>query len=198
MKEKIALKAHDLFFQRGTKAVSIEDIASELGISKKTIYNYFSSKDEIIAYNIDFHISENCCIIDSNREKAKNAIEELVGVYHLNYRQHSMMNPIFIADIKKFHSTEWAKLEKFLNNHILMTIGKNIIRGQEEGLYRDDLHRDLITFLYMRNVISLIDFFSSQTKFSIVSLIKEYIYYHIRGIGTDKGIKYLNNINLEI
>lgn len=197
MKHKIALKAQELFFQRGIKSVSLDDIASELGMSKKTIYTSFSSKDEIVGYNIDTHINENCCEIEANRLQTKNAIEELIGVYNMHYQNHHQMNPIYISDIKKYYPKEWLKMEKHFNEHIPKTIESNILRGQEEGLYHSEFHPDFISFLYMRSVISLIEFFSTQKTLSLMELTKEFIFYHIRAIGTTKGINYLSKIKLD-
>jgi TetR/AcrR family transcriptional regulator, cholesterol catabolism regulator len=197
VKDKIAQKAQTLFFQRGIKAVSIDHIAGELGMSKKTIYTCFASKDEIVSYNIDLHIQENCCDIEANQKTAKNAIEELIGVYHMHYKSHSQTNPIYISDIKKLYPSEWKKMEQHFNEHIPKSIEANIQRGQSEGFYHSNFHPDFIAFLYMRSVISLIEFFSHQKSVSLMELTKEFIFYHIRAIGTTKGINYLSKIKLD-
>lgn len=197
MKEKISLIARNLFFQNGTKAVSIDDIASELGISKKTIYNHFESKDEIVEYEIDKHIIDHTCDIDSVKSLAKNAIDELIRIYRMNYEQHHQMKPVFISDIRKFYPQSWVKLENFFGECIPNTIADNIRRGQEEGFYRLGINVEFISYMYFKSIFNQIDFFTLQKKYSIVELDKEHLYYHINAIGTKKGIKYLDKIKID-
>lgn len=186
-----------MFFQYGIKAVSIDDIAHELGMSKKTIYNFFGSKDEIIDHILDRNIEEYTCSYSGLVSQSKNAIDAIVHIYRMKCEQHDLIKPIFISDVQKYYPRVWEKLKGFYEIHILKTIQENIQRGQQEGLYRENINTDFVSYLYYKNIFSLIDYFSSQKKYSILELDKEYIYYHIHAIGTPKGIKYLDKINLE-
>ena len=103
--------AQSLFYERGTKAVNVDDIAKGLGISKKTIYNFFSSKDEIVEYQIDEHIKHHICDIEAVKVDSQNAINELFLLYKMNCEQHKALKPIFIADIQKYYPSCWKKLE---------------------------------------------------------------------------------------
>jgi TetR/AcrR family transcriptional regulator, cholesterol catabolism regulator len=196
VKDKIACTAEKLFFQLGTKAVCIDDIATELGISKKTIYTCFASKDEIVDFNINKHIEKHTTDLDDIKVLSKNAIEELILIYRSNYEQHVKMKPIFVSDIKKLYPQCWVKLENFFIERIPNTISENLKRGQEEGNYRIDINIELISFLYFRSIFNLIDYFTIQKKYSIADLEKEHLYYHIHAIGTNHGIKYLDSFKL--
>lgn len=196
-KEQISSIAQKLFFEKGTKAVSIDDIAKELGMSKKTIYNFFTSKDEIVEYEIDKHINQHTCDISNIKNDSKNAIDELLMIYRMNYEQHNLMKPVFISDIQRHYPLSWKKLENFFGECIPNTISENIKRGQDEGLYRLGINIEFISFLYFKSIFTLIEYFTSQKKLSIAELDKEHLYYHINAIGTPKGIRYLDKIKLD-
>ena len=197
MREKIAYIAQKLFFQSGTKAVSIDDIAHELSIAKKTIYNFFESKDHIVRYLVDTHIERHHKYIDEIKEKSKNAIDELVMIYRMNCDQHETMKPIFISDIKKLYPECWADLESFVGKVVPNCIRENIFRGQQEGFYRENVNADFISYLYFKSIFLQLEYFAIQKKLSIIDLDREHLYYHVHAIGTTKGIKYLEKIKFE-
>lgn len=196
-KDKISELAQSLFFERGIKAVNMDDIAFALGISKKTIYNFFSSKDEIVAYEIDKHIVNHKIEFEKIFLNSQNAIDELRLIYQMNMRQHRIMKPVFVSDIQKLYQSCWKKLEQFLHEFISKNIASNIQRGHNEGLYKTELNIEFLSHQYYGGILNMIDYFSHQQKYSISDLQKEHIYYHIHGIGTAKGIKYLDKINFE-
>lgn len=196
-REAIIKTAEKLFFVRGTKAVSIDDVATELGMSKKTIYTFFASKDDIITSMLDLYMSNHTCDIETILKSSRNAIDELVAIYRLNFEQHTLLKPVFVFDIKKYHPSEWARLELFFSDCVYRTVFQNIERGQKEGLYRENINIDFISHLYFKSIFIIIDYFSIQKKYSIADLDQEHMYYHIHAIGTNKGIKYLDKIQFD-
>ncbi len=197
-KESILNISRNLFFERGTKAVNMDDIATALGISKKTIYTHFSSKDEIVECEIDTHISEHACGIEVVKSKSKNAIDELRLIYQMDMETHQKMKPIFVADIQKYYPQCWRKLQDFFKTCVMKTIVENIQRGQGEGLYRTQIDIEFIASQYFHSIFNMVEFFAQQRTRSFGDLEKELMFYHINGIGTPKGIKYLDKINFEI
>lgn len=197
-KESILEISRNLFFERGTKAVNMDDIATALGISKKTIYTHFSSKDEIVECEIDTHISDHACSIEVVKSKSKNAIDELRLIYQMDMETHQKMKPIFVADIQKYYPQCWRKLQDFFKTCVMKTIVENMQRGQSEGLYRLSIDVEFIANQYFNSIFNMIDFFAQQRTRSFGDLEKELMFYHINGIGTPKGIKYLDKINFEL
>lgn len=197
LREKIIQTSRDLFFQRGLKSVSVDDLCTELGISKKTIYTQFGSKDEIVSHLVSDHLQHDFEAIQLIRATSKNAINELLAICEFNCVQHKAMNPIFVNDIKKFYPQEWIKIEHFLGSHINTCIAENIKRGQEEGYFRLDIRIDFVTNMYLKGLLSMIEFFSNQQALSFAELDREFMKYHICAIGTTKGINYLSKIKLD-
>jgi len=175
----------------------MDDIASTMGISKKTIYNFFSSKDEMVMCEIDHHISKRSHDITVIKENSKNAIDELRLIYQKDLESHNSMKPIFINDIQKYYPLCWKKMQDFFKTCVLKSIMENILRGQTEGLYRMTIDVEFIASQYFHSIFNMIDFFAEQRTRSFSVLEKELMYYHLNGIGTIKGLKYLDKINFE-
>lgn len=183
--------AQKLFFENGTKSISVDDICAEMGISKKTLYKYFGSKDEIVDQLLDQHICMDKELHEKIKLEAKDAIEEIKAIFDNNKEHHTSLKPIFLNDLKKWHPTTWARLQVYLDDHINTCILANIARGQAEGYFRLDLDPIFITNMYTKGIFALMDFFGKQTNYSMADLDREYMLYHIRGIGTDKAHKKL-------
>lgn len=196
-KESILVVARNLFFERGTKSVNMDDIASALGISKKTIYQYFPSKDDIVVCELDNHIAEHTEGVEKAKKMAANAIDELRLIYQINMDAHQRMKPIFVADIQKYYPNCWQKLQDFFKTCVFKNIVENIIRGQKEGLYRLTIDVEFIASQYFSSIFNMIDFFAQQRTRSLGDLEKQLMNYHVHGIGTVEGIKYLDNIKFE-
>jgi AcrR family transcriptional regulator len=192
---KILEVSQKLFFQHGIKAVSVDDICGELGISKKTLYMFFKSKDKIVSELISIHLNQNQQVCFSTKMTTKDAIEELIEIYKFNYERHKLINPIFISDIRKLYPNEWVKMENFLNISIIEVMMDNLKRGQQEGYFRVHLNLNYIAYSYMKSVLNMIEYFSKQEQYSIGELNREFLVYHIRGIGTEKAFKKLSKLN---
>ncbi|TAL46559.1 MAG: TetR/AcrR family transcriptional regulator, partial [Chitinophagaceae bacterium] len=106
-KERIRGKANDLFMQYGLRSVSMDDIAAALGISKKTIYQFFSDKDELVDAVVDDELRQtqhDCIFCKTN---ALNAVEEMFLTMEQIHEQFRNMNPMVLYDLQKFHPTAY-------------------------------------------------------------------------------------------
>ncbi len=106
--DRIKQKAHDLVMQYGIRSVSMDDIAGALGMSKKTIYQYFSDKDELVEAVIKDKIGENQSLCLKDKEKAKDAIHEVFLAIEMMQEMFANMNPSVISDMEKFHPRSYA------------------------------------------------------------------------------------------
>lgn len=192
MREKIITKATELFLTLGVKSVTMDDIAYQLGISKKTIYVHFENKTklvetstlemfELIAHGID-------CIC----QKKKNPIEEIYDIKQLamDHLKNERSSPYY--QLQKYYpkifnsvrSKQYALMEECVSD--------NLKRGMALGLYRDNLEIDFIVKMYFASVMALKDkqLFPLK-KFSISFSMNLYLEYHVRGICTPKGLEVL-------
>ena len=192
MKENILKKALELFFKFGLRSVSMDDISRELGISKKTLYQYFPTKDQLINDCMLLHMEGEKCSLAAIQVNAKNAIDELLQLTKHVTEMLSELTPRLIYDCQKYHRESWEAFEKFNNEHISNDIRCNIKRGVQEGLFRNDFDVEIVTKLYLglSNAIIDVDVFPTQ-KFNTTNVFETLMMYHIRGIATPKGLEIL-------
>ena len=193
LKESILRKTEILFFKYGVKSVTMDDIARELGMSKKTLYQFFENKVDMLSQMTDHQMVQDRLALASLKGHSKNALEELLGFARHALKEISKFtSPTTIFDLQKYYPEIWKKFEDFQDETIYQFVKENIDRGISESLYRDDLDADIIAKLYVTKTMCVIDeeMFPSR-QYDKVKLFKQYFYYHIRGIATTKGLKLL-------
>ncbi|MEL6810134.1 MAG: TetR/AcrR family transcriptional regulator [Bacteroidota bacterium] len=193
MKDKIIQKATELFINLGFKSVTMDDIAQEMGISKKTIYTHFENKTQLVhdtTMTLFNHITHGIdCICDLN----KNPIEELYEI-----------KKFVMLQLKDERSSPQYQLQKyypevhetFKDKHFEKMYDctmKNLQRGVELGLYRENIDIEFVSRIYFVGVNGIKDdhLFPTQ-NFPKAELFEDYLEYHLRGIITKQGLKTLN------
>ncbi|MBL0356206.1 MAG: TetR/AcrR family transcriptional regulator [Chitinophagaceae bacterium] len=142
--DRIKLKAHDLVMQYGIRSVSMDDIAGALGMSKKTIYQYFTDKDELVEAIIKDVISDNRNNCLKDRDKAKDAIHEVYLAIEMMQEMFADMNPSIINDMEKFHPKAYAVFHEHKYNFLHKVLKDNITRGIQEDVYRQDIDQEVL------------------------------------------------------
>jgi AcrR family transcriptional regulator len=145
VKERILTKAADLFMRYGIRSITMDEIATQLGISKKTIYQFFTDKDEMVSAVIDQEISknENECI--QFRQDAANAVHQLFLALESLEEMLKYTNPLMLYDLEKHHPRAYRKIKDYKYQFLYRTILENLEWGISEKLYRDDIQLDITT-----------------------------------------------------
>ena len=193
MKEKIVQKATELFINLGFKSVTMDDIANELGISKKTIYTHFSNKTQLVqesTLTMFHHITNG---IDSICELHKNPIEELYEIkkFVMLQLKNEKSSPQY--QLQKYYPEVHATFKVKHFEKMCDCTMVNLQRGVEAGLYRDNIDIDFISRIYFVGIHGIKDdSLFPATQFPKVQLFEDYLEYHLRGIVTKTGLKTLN------
>lgn len=189
---RIIESALNLFMREGVKTVNMDDISSFMGISKKTLYQYVNNKADLVEKAFRLYQSRILGMISNIQEKNENAIDELFEIDEKLCLMLKNRPPRLINNLKKYYPNVWEILDEIKKKHLFTCITENMDRGKEQGLYRNDVNSNIITKLMMNTVDALVnDATFPLTQYDFKSLLKENRIYHIRGIATDKGIKYL-------
>jgi len=153
IKKRIQQKAHEMLMQFGIRSVSMDDIASGLGISKKTIYQYFEDKDALVMDIVKATIDHNqaCCVKD--KAVAKDAVHEVFLAMEMMQEMFENMNPSIIHDMEKFHPKAFDIFQNHKYNFLFLTVKENIERGIREELYRPDLDIDVLVKARLENLM---------------------------------------------
>ena len=192
--ENIMTKVRSLYMKYGIKSVTMDDVASELGISKKTLYQYITDKDELVGKFTDYEIALRRKEICDCFRIGYNAIEELFEISLFMSRLMREQNPATEYDLKKYYPSHYQKVIKARRSGIYDYILLNLKKGKKEGLYREDMNEEIIAKLYLSRVegIHLNDLYSVE-EFTSNKIQTELLKYHVRGIATEKGIMALEN-----
>jgi len=183
--QRIFEVAYKLFNKRGFKAVSMDDLAKDAGMSKKTIYKYYDSKAHLIKALVEVHIDEKTRQIAKIVESAANPIQEMVEIGHLVYKHHKEMSSDILTELKKYYYDIWLYVDNMQQKEMLEGISCNIKDGIKLGLYRSDIAPDFITQVYVASVVAACDRegFSGKVHMQYLMLFE----YHMYGIMTDEG-----------
>lgn len=189
---RIIESALNLFMREGVKTVNMDDISSFMGISKKTLYQYVNNKADLVEKAFRLYQSRILGMISNIQEKNENAIDELFEIDEKLCLMLKNRPPRLINNLKKYYPNVWEILDEIKKKHLFTCITENMDRGKEQGLYRNDVNSNIIAKLMMNTVDALVnDATFPLTQYDFKSLLKENRIYHIRGIATNKGIKYL-------
>jgi AcrR family transcriptional regulator len=189
-KQRIQKAAHDLVMQYSIRSVSMDDIAASVGMSKKTIYQYFKDKDELIEVVVDDVIDTNQCTCNLDREKADNAVHEIFLVMEMVVEMYKSMNPSILFDMQKYHPTAFSKFQKHKNEYLYNVCKQNLERGITEELYRPEMVVDILARYRVETMfIPFNPEFQRSLKHSLLEIEKEIITHYLFGMVTLKGYK---------
>jgi len=188
IKERIKQKADELYRRYGVKAVTMDEIAGQLGVSKKTIYQSFSDKNELVDAVIDDMLKFNreCC--QSYRRNSENAIHEVFLAMEMLQVMFNNMNSSILFDIERNHPDTFKKFKEFKYKFLYETIRENIERGIKEKLYRPEINVDVVIKVRLEAImLPFNDEIFPKSKFSLVALQRELIELFLFGIASLKG-----------
>ena len=195
MKDQILIKATDMFLTLGYKSVTMDDIAAEMGISKKTIYQHFSNKGALVKEST-LHLFETIsCGIDDICALGKNPIEELFVIkeFVMKNLKNESTSPIYQLQkyYPKIHKTLMIRQFDKMGDCVIV----NLEKGIEQGLFRKEINSPLIARFYFAGMTSLKDteIFNPE-QFTSKEVQVCYLEYHLRGICTEKGIQKLEQL----
>ena len=190
IKDRIKQKADELYRRYGVKSVTMDEIASQLGVSKKTIYHSFSDKNELVDAVVGdmLNFNRQCC--KSCSTDAKDAVEEIFLGTETLYKIMSNMNPSFLFDIERGHPSVYKKFTAFKYEFLLKIIAENIERGKKEGLYRDEISVSLISKIRIETLLlPFNEELFPRNQYSFIKIQKEILEFFLFGMVNPTGYK---------
>ncbi len=182
--------AGELFHKYGIRSVSMDDIARHLSISKKTIYQYYKDKDEIVTLALKAHMDHEKLEYDEACKGSVDAIEELSRVSKCMRSDFKDMNPSLLFDMQKYHPNAWKLWMDFKNEYIKNQVVENLKRGIEEENFRKEIDPEAMAIFRVEQVQMAFDetIFPSD-KFRLKELQLLMFDHFVHGIVTEKGKK---------
>jgi len=189
--DRILSESLRLFKKNGIRSVSMDDISKELGMSKKTIYQFVANKTELVEKVLSYmHEKEKIPCTDEDTLNM-NAIDILLAVSKNVSIQLQDMNPINAYELQKYYPTIYREFIIKKRDHVFEAVKKNFEQGIAEGIYRNDLDIDLVARLYIQKLVDVHDpEFLSSVNFGFEKVFQVMFDNHIRGIANSEGLAY--------
>ncbi|MEP6844455.1 MAG: TetR/AcrR family transcriptional regulator [Panacibacter sp.] len=190
MKERIQQKAKELFMRYGFRSVTMDEIAGQLGISKKTVYQFFEDKDNLVeaVMQKEMNYMHDECL--KQMHESENAIDEVFKDMDSMEKVIDSMNPQIIFDLEKFYPKTFEKFKKHKHTFLLDMIKKNLQRGVQEEFYRNDFDIDIIArYRLESSFVAFNQDIFPFGKYNLLQVSNEIYFHFIHGITTPKGKK---------
>ena len=190
LREKIIERASELMMQFGIRTVTMDDISRDLGISKKTIYQYFKDKKELVNRITSQHLQVEEERFASTVKESQNSVHELMLVSQCLRESMKDMKMSMLNELHKFYPDAWIKYEDFKQGVLRDSIVRVIERGQEEGYFRKEVDPFLIATMRIEQVQSFImmNLFPKE-KYTLYKVQLQLFDHFIHGLFTEDGHK---------
>ena len=190
IKERIQVKTHELFLRYGIRSVSMDDIAEQLGMSKKTLYQYFADKDELVDAVLGDEVKQGQQDCVDCSFHSRDAVDEIFITMDKIMEQFRNMNPMVLYDLQKFHYSSFQKFLKYKNEFLLEVIRKNMERGVQEELFRPEINVDVLAKFRLETMMLAFDMdLFPPRKYNLADVTREIIEHYLYGLSTLKGHK---------
>lgn len=180
----------------GIKSITMDDVAKELSISKKTLYLYVKDKNDLVQKTITLHLGIVYAICDGIMKEKENAISQIINVAEMMISLHKDVNPALIYDLKKYHPDSYAIFKEHREQMMVKQVIENLKLGIDQNLFRSDIDLELTAGFYMGLIdqclnpeIEILTKTSFQVKYQYL------IVYHLNAISTEEGKKLITPYN---
>jgi len=187
------------FSEFGIRNLNMDDISRSLGISKKTLYQYVKSKEDLIEKLFQFDDFKMDAELSRIKAEDLNAIEILIRVSLIVFREMGKFDPKIKFELKKYYEPIFNQFMMRKQNQIFYLISKNLEKGIAEGLYRADLNIELVSGLYVRNLVLMHNKdYCIVEKVTFLQVFEVMFENHIRAISNSDGLAYFEKRKSEI
>ena len=190
IKKKILKAAENLFMKYGVRSISMDDISRHLSVSKKTLYQHFEDKEDIVSMTCQAHIDSRVNQFLEITRTAKNAIDELAKISVCLKQNTEDTNPSLLFDLQKYHPKAWSVWINHKTKFIRESVMRNLKQGIDEGYYRPELNVEIIASMRIELVqLPFDDNVFPASRFRIAEVQMHIFDHFVYGIVTDKGRK---------
>ena len=182
----------------GIRSITMDEIATTLGISKKTIYQFFTDKDDLVYAVIEQEIGKNVDECLQYRNAASDAIHEIFLAVEDLEELLAYTNPLMLYDLEKYHPRAFQKIKEYKYQFLYDATTENLRRGIEEGLYRKDIQKDIVAKSRVEAAFLVFnaDLFP-HSRYSMSEVNFELALLFMHGVATENGKKLIEQYTTE-
>ncbi|WP_426667201.1 TetR/AcrR family transcriptional regulator [Mucilaginibacter sp. McL0603] len=191
--ERIILGAEELFLTAGIKSITMDDVAKHLGMSKKTIYQFFKDKNELVVALVNKKLKEDEDQMSAIMNQSSNVIEEMINMMKCSEEIFSRINPIVIHDLQKYHPDAWKQFQNFKSGVLVHTLEELLTKGIKQGYIRPEIDVKIIAMMRVAQVeMGFNATVFPVAEFNTWKVQQQFMEHFNYGICTLKGYKLLN------
>jgi AcrR family transcriptional regulator len=198
VKKQIIKVADEMFTNYGLKSVTMDDIAKKMGISKKTIYQFYKDKDELVELIVRQKLDEQWCEMEEIGKQYPNPIEEVLRMSEYIRKQMTTIHPSVIYDMQKYFPRCYAMYNEHIERCFKDSFSKNIENGINLGVYRSNINPEILSILRIKQIEMAFnpEYFPPQ-KHKLQDIQYEFIIHFLYGICTIKGHEQIDKYILQ-
>lgn len=191
--------AKNLFMQFGLKSITMDDIARKVGVSKKTIYQFFNDKNSIVFKSVHEHFSEHRKEIETVLNSSRDAIESMYRISKCMKIQVEAINPTVLYDLQRYFPKAYKRFLEFKNTFMKQKMTNIVEDGIESGYFRKEINPEILIIQRIEQVqLAFNNEIFPRDKFDFKEIHEQLFDHFIHGILTEKGKeKYNQYINEE-
>ncbi|HUV07696.1 MAG TPA: TetR/AcrR family transcriptional regulator [Spirochaetia bacterium] len=158
IKDRILAKARELFFRSGFRRITMEEIAHELGISKKTLYLYFNSKQDLLRLCLEQRLQEMKYQVEQiTEDNNRDSIKKMQGIFQAAFDLVTSISRNFLEDLRRYEPGLWKRIDDFRERVMFKTISRLLMEGRKMGMVRSDLDHNLIVLILFTTIQNIIN-----------------------------------------
>ena len=194
MKETILSSVADLYLKYGVRSVSMDDLAHHQGISKKTLYQYFDDKNDLVNQVTTLLLKERMAQYAAAIKDSSNAMDELFSISKLMRKHFSELNPALMYDLQKYHPEAWGLFLKHENEVVYHLVVKNLERGVAESFFRADLNVNVLAKMRVEQIhLSFDERLFPKNEFDFTEVQMQLFDHFVHGVLTETGLELYKN-----
>jgi AcrR family transcriptional regulator len=194
MKETILSSVADLYLRYGVRSVSMDDLAHHQGISKKTLYQYFDDKNDLVNQVTTLLLKDRMVQYAAAIKDSSNAMDELFSISKLMRKHFSELNPALMYDLQKYHPEAWGLFLKHENEVVYHLVVKNLERGVAESFFREDLNVNILAKMRVEQIhLSFDERLFPKNEFDFTEVQMQLFDHFVHGVLTEKGLELYKN-----
>jgi AcrR family transcriptional regulator len=191
--ERIIQGGEELFSKAGIRSVTMDDIARHLGMSKKTIYQFFSDKNELVMALAKKRLQEDEDRMNGIIGKSENVIEQMINMMKCSEEIFSRINPVVIHDMQKHYPEAWKQFQNFKSGVVIRNLEQLLTKGISQGYIRPEIDVRIIARMHVNLVeMGFNNLIFPTAEFNVWKVQQQFLEHFNYGICTLKGVKLLN------
>jgi AcrR family transcriptional regulator len=199
LKDEIADIAEELAYKGGITSLTMDDLASHMGISKKTIYQYFESKQELVDYMVVRRLNQTVLKIDEAMKSHHNVIHVFIRIMRLLPEIMGAINPVVFDELKSKYRSTWKRFEEIKQKHMFNSLMVLLEKGKKQGYFRKNIHSEILVQMRFLQVEST---FNSKSypfhKYAFDEIHRQLLEHFLCGICTLKGLELYEKLKTSV